>query len=226
FEVNEEDIQGAMETSGPIKEVRLAKSYNGKSRGFAFVEFINSSSVSKALQRDNEILKGRPLYISECNPNKEGRSFKYSTSLEKNKLFVRGLNFSSTREEIQDHFSQYGALKEVRLATFRNGKSKGIAYVDFENESDAGCALMKVDGTEFMGHTISVAISHPPEKKKNEVAPCLGGGVLKKQTSAAPFIPRSLLSKASSSSSSSSSNGKAVEAPKSNADFRNLLLKK
>jgi len=29
---------------------------------------------------------------------------------------------------------QHGKLKDVRIVTYRNGMSKGIAYVEYENE--------------------------------------------------------------------------------------------
>ncbi|XP_071747860.1 squamous cell carcinoma antigen recognized by T-cells 3-like [Lepeophtheirus salmonis] len=224
FEVTEEEIREMMESSGPVKEVRLAKNFNGKSRGFAYVDFVYSESVSKSILRDNELLKERPVYISMCDPNKKGHQFKYATVLEKNKLFVRGLNFSTSKEDLIELFSTYGKVKEVRVVTFRNGKSKGIAYVDFENESDATNAIMKIDGMNFMGHFINVAFSNPPEKKKDmEPVSCLGGGVLKKQ---APFLPRSILSKTRDVTEGSSTSSTANTTPKSNADFRNLLLKK
>lgn len=31
-------------------------------------------------------------------------------------------------------FSQHGKLKDVRLVTYRNGSSKGLAYIEYENE--------------------------------------------------------------------------------------------
>ena len=37
---------------------------------------------------------------------------------------------------------------------FRNGKSKGIAYVEFEQEKSAQAAVLKVDQNEFMGRVV------------------------------------------------------------------------
>lgn len=76
------------------------------------------------------------MFVSKCDPDKETREsgFKYSSEIEKNKLFVRGLSFNTTVEDLQRFFSEFGKLKDVRLVTYRNGHSKGLAYVDFENE--------------------------------------------------------------------------------------------
>lgn len=45
-----------------------------------------------------------------------------------------GLPFSCSKTDIENIFKPYGTLKDVRVATFRNGHSKGLAYVDFEDE--------------------------------------------------------------------------------------------
>lgn len=89
FEVDEAEIKELMAASGPVIEVRLVKHPNGKSKGFAFVEFEMVESSAAALKRDNELIRGRPMYISECDPEKR-KTFKYNLNLEKNKLFVKG----------------------------------------------------------------------------------------------------------------------------------------
>ena len=89
FEVDEGEIEQLMSSSGHVVEVRLVKHPNGKSKGFAFVEFETVESAASALKRDNELIRGRPMYISECDPEKK-KAFKYKLSLEKNKLFVKG----------------------------------------------------------------------------------------------------------------------------------------
>jgi len=92
--------------------------------------------AQNALKRDRQQIDGRPMYVSRCDPDKETRSsgFRYPTKMEKNKLFVRGLPFSMNEAEVRKLFGEHGTLKDVRIVMFRNGHSKGIAYVDFEDE--------------------------------------------------------------------------------------------
>ena len=64
--------------------------------------------------------------------------------LEKNKLFVRSLPFSATEDQLKELFGQHGPVRSVRLVTFRNGKPKGLAYVEYENEvSDFGGKVLQ-----------------------------------------------------------------------------------
>lgn len=96
--------------------------------------------------------------------------------------------------------------------------------MDYENEKSAKTAVIKTDQTEFMGRTLTVAISKPPEKpsehkpqqkqKPKEFAPRM------EQKSRISFIPASV-QKASSSNTPSN----APPPAKSNEDFRKMLLK-
>ena len=101
---------------------------------------------------------------------------------------------------------KFGVLKEVRIVTYRNGKSKGLAYVEFENEQFASKALIQTDGMLIGEHQITVAISNPPKRKikdesdvsddnkptpqqqNNPLSSSLGAG-----SATSSFIPRSQL---------------------------------
>jgi hypothetical protein len=50
------------------------------------------AEAEAALKRDREPLDGRPMFISRCDPDKHSRQsgFKFRTTLEKNKLFLKG----------------------------------------------------------------------------------------------------------------------------------------
>lgn len=50
--------------------------------------------------------------------------FRYSTTLEKHKLFISGLPFSCTKDELEDICKAHGTVKDLRLVTNRAGKPK------------------------------------------------------------------------------------------------------
>lgn len=89
-----------------------------------------------ALKKDRELIGSRPMFVSKCDPDKEtrGSGFKYSSNMEKNKLFIRGLPFTTTVDDLRNIFNKFGFIKDVRLVTYRNGHSKGLAYVEYEDE--------------------------------------------------------------------------------------------
>ncbi|XP_046385900.1 squamous cell carcinoma antigen recognized by T-cells 3 [Ischnura elegans] len=248
YSIPEELIKETLSKCGTVTDIRLVKDFKGRSKGYCYVEFSSLEEAGKALEMDREILNGRPMFISKCDPDRQTRqvAFRYSTELEKNKLFVKGLPLSSTKEDLKNLFSPYGTLKDVRLVTYRNGHSKGLAYVDFEDEAAAAHALIKTDGMEIDGHTISVAISKPPERKQSMFNPnqgilSLGGGSKevgargRGRTQVSVFVPRSVQlhsgpsessvqSETSTSSSSQDSSQSSNKTGMSNADFRQMLM--
>lgn len=54
------------------------------------------------------------------------------------RLFLRNILYSSTEDDFTRLFSPFGPLKEVHIAVdTKTGKSKGFAYIQFENSKDA-----------------------------------------------------------------------------------------
>ena len=168
YSVTEEQIRGFLETSGPIRDLRLPLKPSGEFKGFGYAEFEKFEDAQAAVARDNEELCGRPLYISECNKEKQGPVFKYEKGLEKNKLFVSSLDPSVTRQDLQEIFGKFGKLTAVRVPTYRNGHAKGIAFVDFEDEVSAATALVKSDNMTIKNKAIKVALSNPPKRKDEQ----------------------------------------------------------
>jgi len=254
YSISDDDIREVMESSGVILDVRLVKKPDGQSKGYAFVEFEKQSEALEALKRDNELLGQRPLYISKCvdkNSEKTNPIFKYETGLEKNKLFINNLDTEVTRKDLAEVFEKYGKLKEIRLPIYRNGHSKGIAFVDYEDELGAATALIKADNMKLRSKEIRVALSNPPkraDRASQQEVQSLGGTVSKefgprgKGRSQVAFTPRSLTvtsknasnlqpmkfvksGETTASTPEGHAEGNGVKASKSNDDFRKMLLK-
>lgn len=70
---------------------------------------------------DRRMLAGRPVFISRCQRDKTDREpgFKYSTTLEPNKIFVKGVSFDATNDDLRNLFSQFGDVKDVRVVTMK-----------------------------------------------------------------------------------------------------------
>ncbi|XP_041854707.1 squamous cell carcinoma antigen recognized by T-cells 3 [Melanotaenia boesemani] len=167
----EAKLRTLFETCGPIKQIRPIFSNKGTFRGYCYVQFESPVSVSEALKLDRREMEGRPMFVSPCvdkNKNPEFKVFKYNTSLEKHKIFISGLPFSCTKEQLEEICKTHGTVKDVRLVTYRSGKPKGLAYVEFADEIQASQAVMKMDGTDVEGNKISVAISNPPRRSQME----------------------------------------------------------
>lgn len=179
FSVTEDEIREIFSKFGQIDDLRLVRNYKGLSKGYCYVEYSSIQGAKEALKHDRMAIGNRPVFISEINKKK---SFQYSNSLEKNKLFVSNLSPTTTKEDLHKVFDKIGCLKDIRVVTFRNGHSKGNAYVEYEDEISANEAVNKLDGTLIDGRNIKVAISNPvasknEQKKDFKDTSILGGGI-------------------------------------------------
>lgn len=82
------------------------------------------------------------------------------------KLFVGNLSFTMTDDQLRDIFSQYGALVSLNIVQDKfTNRSKGFAFVEFENDEDAAKAMAALDGSEQEGRNIAVKEALPrPER--------------------------------------------------------------
>jgi len=88
------------------------------------------------------------------------------------KLYVGNLSFNTTENELQELFSQAGAVQEVTLMQDKfTGKSRGFAFVTMGSEQDAQNAIAKINGQTVEGRTLTVNEARPREPR-----PPGGGG--------------------------------------------------
>lgn len=79
--------------------------------------------------------------------------------MQQNKLYVGNLSFSTTQAEIEQAFSGYGEVDEVRLITDRaTGRSRGFAFITFATQHAAESAL-EMDGKPLDGRNLIVNIA-------------------------------------------------------------------
>lgn len=74
-----------------------------------------------------------------------------------NKLFVGGLSWNTTSEELQKAFEAFGDVSEAKVITDREtGRSRGFGFVTFQDGSQAAAAIEQLDGSTLDGRTIRV----------------------------------------------------------------------
>ncbi|HEY2143446.1 MAG TPA: RNA-binding protein [Candidatus Udaeobacter sp.] len=88
------------------------------------------------------------------------------------KLYVGNLPFNTTENELQELFSQAGAVQEVTLMQDRfTGKSRGFAFVTMSSDEEAQNAISKLNGHSIEGRSLTVNEARPREAR-----PPGGGG--------------------------------------------------
>ncbi|CAM8889257.1 unnamed protein product [Rhodiola kirilowii] len=72
------------------------------------------------------------------------------------KLFVKGMTFRTTENDLAKAFSEFGEVTEAKVIYDKLQKSKGYGYVTFNSVSEADDALVAMNGKLLDGRSIYV----------------------------------------------------------------------
>ncbi|MCU0387647.1 MAG: RNA-binding protein [Chitinophagaceae bacterium] len=87
-------------------------------------------------------------------------------------LYIGNLSWSVTDNELQDTFEAYGAVASCKIIKDKmTNRSKGFAFVEMPNDSEASAAISGLNGQDLKGRAISVNEARPREER-----PQGGGG--------------------------------------------------
>ena len=82
------------------------------------------------------------------------------------KVFVGGLPFATTDDELKELFAAHGSVASATVVRDRDsGRSKGFGFVEFENDDEGKAAETALNGSEVGGRSISVAQARPKEER-------------------------------------------------------------
>ncbi|HLB60486.1 MAG TPA: RNA-binding protein [Patescibacteria group bacterium] len=93
------------------------------------------------------------------------------------RLFIGGIPYRMTDEELQQLLSEAGAVESVTIVTDRmTGRSKGFAFADMANDEDAKKAIELLNGKDVDGRKIVVNEARPREERPSFDRGGAGGG--------------------------------------------------
>ena len=77
-------------------------------------------------------------------------------------IFVGNLDFNVTEEAVRSLFESHGSVNSARIMTDRDtGRSRGFAFVEMENESEADQAIAALNGYTLEGRALNVNEARP-----------------------------------------------------------------
>ena len=93
------------------------------------------------------------------------------------KLFIGGLPFSTSTEELRELFNQVEGVDTVAVVTDRDsGQSRGFGFVEMATSEAANEAIRKFNGYALGGRTLKVEVSKPSAPRGNGGDNRGGGG--------------------------------------------------
>lgn len=100
------------------------------------------------------------------------------------KLFVGGLPFSTSDEELAQIFGEYGTVTSAVVVKDRDtGRSKGFGFVEFENDEEGKAAEKATHNSEIGGRTVTVNEARPKEDRpRRDFGGGNGGGSFRQRS--------------------------------------------
>ncbi|HTL39324.1 MAG TPA: RNA-binding protein [Methylomirabilota bacterium] len=78
------------------------------------------------------------------------------------KLFVGGLPYSTTSDDLKNHFSGAGTVVSAQVISDKfSGRSKGFGFVEMGSDDEANKAIEMFNGTDFGGRQLAVNEARP-----------------------------------------------------------------
>lgn len=90
-------------------------------------------------------------------------------------VYVGGLRYSASEDQVRDLFSKYGRVVSVIIPISKTGNAKGCAFVAFATESDQKTAIQALNETEFMGRKIFVDERRDPDPNAPRIDKSMAG---------------------------------------------------
>lgn len=88
------------------------------------------------------------------------------------KIYVGNLSFNVDDQSLAGLFNQFGTVESAKVIMDRDsGRSKGFAFVEMAEATDAATAIEKLNGTDFSGRALNVSEAKPMAPRENR-----GGG--------------------------------------------------
>lgn len=81
--------------------------------------------------------------------------------MEGGKLYVGNLSYSVSSEQLKELFAQCGEVRELRII-----EGKGFGFVEMATQIEAEKAKKDLNGTQFMGRTITVDEARPTRDRQ------------------------------------------------------------
>ncbi|KAL7280196.1 hypothetical protein ACG7TL_006615 [Trametes sanguinea] len=151
---------------GEIFDVRWPSKKFKSTRRFCYVQYTSPASAEAALELNGtEAGEGRKLAVYVSNP--ERRKERTDSDANEREIYVAGLSKLVTKEDLENLFKTYGTVKDVRMILDDKGRSKGFAFVEFENDQEARAALA-ANNHELKKRRMAVTLADSRVRPKNK----------------------------------------------------------
>ncbi|XP_068598406.1 RNA-binding protein 39-like [Brachionichthys hirsutus] len=172
------DLEDFFSAVGKVRDVRMISDRNSRrSKGIAYIEFVEASSVPLAIGLTGQRLLGVPIIVQASQAEKNraaAAAAAAANSLQRAasgpmRLYIGSLHFNITEEMLRGIFEPFGRIESIQLMMdSETGRSKGYGFITFADAESAKKALEQLNGFELAGRPMKVG--HVTERTDGSAA--------------------------------------------------------
>jgi len=134
YSTTEDGLRAHFDKYGKLVDVVVMRFPDTKrSRGFGFITYSKSAEADAAFEDKPHTIDTATIETKRATPREEmNKGGTGANSETHRKLFIGGLNYSTTDETLKDFFSKFGELVDCVVMKFRDTKrSRGFGFVTY-----------------------------------------------------------------------------------------------
>ncbi|EHB09670.1 Polyadenylate-binding protein 4-like protein [Heterocephalus glaber] len=163
-EATEDLLFRKFSAAGPVLSIRICRDLATRQPlGYAYVNFLQLADAQRALDTMNfDVIKGRPIRLMWSQRDACLRRSGIGN------VFVKNLDRSVDNKTLYEHFSGFGKILSSKVMSDDQG-SKGYAFVHFQSQSAANCAIEQMNGKVINDRPVFVAPFKPRKDREAEL---------------------------------------------------------
>jgi len=189
---SDEYLQGIVSAYGPTTSLFISKDAEGKSKGFAFVNFATHEHAAAALAElngkvvEDEAGASFTIYASQAQKKQErSRDLRRQMDLLKHEkilklqgmnLYVKNLDDDISDDQLREFFAPFGTITSARVMRddAAGGMSKGFGFVCYSSAEEATRAVAEMNNKVLHTKPITVTLHQRKELRQQQLAATFG----------------------------------------------------
>jgi polyadenylate-binding protein len=154
---------------GNILSCKIAMDENG-SKGYGFVHFETEEVARNAIEKVNGmLLNGKKVFVGKWMSRKERLEALGDRAKNFTNVYIKNLPEDTTDEQLREMFGEYGKIVSAKVMSSDDGRSKGFAFVSYEDHDAAHACVEDLNGKEHQGKTLYVGRAQKKAERQAEL---------------------------------------------------------
>eukprot|EP01112_Ceratiomyxa_fruticulosa_P017037 TRINITY_DN5240_c0_g1_i2.p1 TRINITY_DN5240_c0_g1~~TRINITY_DN5240_c0_g1_i2.p1 ORF type:complete len:639 (-),score=136.63 TRINITY_DN5240_c0_g1_i2:136-2052(-) len=178
--VTEDEIRDLFKEFGTVTNSAIMKDSEGKSKGFAFVNFETPEAAKAAVDALNgKELKTKTIYVGRAQKKSEREAelkakFEQQRSERASKyqgvnLYIKNLEDNVEDDRLRAEFSSFGTITSAKVMRDDKNGSRGFGFVCYASPDEATRAVTEMNGKMLGAKPLYVALAQRKDIRKAQL---------------------------------------------------------